>query len=132
MSMYDLTTLAALKAWLGLPASASPNDATLSALITAGSRAIYALLSRPGLLPRSYSETIDGESRRLFLRHWPVLQIASVTMDGFAIPPATPAARTRGRLSPQVRRRRAAGTPAGARHFRMACLAAATEPRNRL
>ena len=91
MSTYDLTTLAALKAWLGLPASASPNDATLSALITAGSRAIYALLSRPGLLPQSYSETIDGESGRLFLRHWPVLQIASVTLDGFAIPPATPA-----------------------------------------
>jgi hypothetical protein len=90
MSVYDLTTLAALKAWLGLPASASPNDATLSALITAGSRAIYALLSRPGLLPQSYRETIDGESRRLFLRQWPVLQIASVTLDGFAIPPATP------------------------------------------
>jgi len=90
MSAYDLTTLAALKAWLGLPATASPNDATLSALITGASRAIYALLSRPGLLPQSYSETIDGESRRLFLRHWPVLQIASVTLDGFAIPPATP------------------------------------------
>jgi hypothetical protein len=92
MSTYDLTNLAALKAWLGLPASASPNDTTLSALITAGSRAIYALLSRPGLLPQSYSETIDAESRRLFLRHWPVLQIASVTLDGFAIPPATPGA----------------------------------------
>jgi hypothetical protein len=90
MSAYDLTTLAALKAWLGLPTIASPNDATLSALITAASRAIYALLSRPGLLPRSYSETIDGESRRLFLRQWPVLQIASVTLDGFAIAPATP------------------------------------------
>jgi hypothetical protein len=92
MSAYDLTTLAALKAWLGLPASASPNDATLSALITAASRAICALLSRPGLLPQSYSETLDGESRRLFLRQWPVLQITSVTLDGFAIPPATPSA----------------------------------------
>ena len=81
MSAYDLTTLAALKTWLGLPASASPNDGTLSALITAGSRAIYALLSRPGVLPQSYSETIDGESRRVFLRQWPVLQIASVTLE---------------------------------------------------
>ena len=29
MSKYDLTTLASLKAWLGLPSAASPNDATL-------------------------------------------------------------------------------------------------------
>ena len=89
MSPYDLTTLAALKAWLGLPAGASPNDATLSALITATSRAIYAALSRPGLLPQTYSETIDGEVQRVFLRHWPVLQIASVTLDGQPLPAAT-------------------------------------------
>ena len=35
MSSQDLTTLAAVKAWLGLPAAASPNDATISALATA-------------------------------------------------------------------------------------------------
>ena len=40
MSPNDLTTLPALKAWLGLPSSASPNDATLAALITAASRAL--------------------------------------------------------------------------------------------
>ncbi len=91
MSPFDLTNLAALKAWLGLPAGASPNDATLSALITAASRAIYAALSRPGLLPQSYSEVIDGERERLFLRHWPALQVTSVTLDGQAIPPAAPA-----------------------------------------
>jgi hypothetical protein len=91
MSPYDLTNIAALKAWLGLPSGASPNDATLAALITAASRAIYAALSRPGLLPQSYSEVIDGESERLFLRHWPVLQVTSVTLDGLAIPPAAPA-----------------------------------------
>jgi hypothetical protein len=91
MSPYDLTNLAALKAWLGLPAAASPNDATLSALITAASRAICAALSRPNLLPQSYSEVIDGGRERLFLRHWPVLQVKSVTLDGEAIPPAAPA-----------------------------------------
>jgi len=91
MSPYDLTNLSALKAWLGLPAGASPNDATLAALITAASRAVYAALSRPGLLPQSYSEVVDGESERLFLRHWPVLQVTSVTLEGEAIPPAAPA-----------------------------------------
>jgi hypothetical protein len=91
MSPFDLTNLAALKDWLGLPAGASPNDATLSALITAASRAVTAALSRPSLLPQSYSEVIDGERERLFLRHWPVLRVTSVTLDGQAIPPAAPA-----------------------------------------
>ena len=90
MSPYDLTGLPALKAWLGLPAAAAPNDATLAALITAASRAIHALLSRPGLLPQSYSETLDGESRRIALRHWPVQAIASLTIDGVPAPPVAP------------------------------------------
>ena len=88
MSSQDLTTLAAVKSWLGLPPGASPNDATLSALITAVSRAIYAALSRPALLPQTYTETLDAESRRVFLRHWPVLSVNSVTLDGRAVPAA--------------------------------------------
>jgi hypothetical protein len=88
MSPNDLTTLPALKAWLGLPAAASPNDATLAALVTAASRAICALLSRPGLLPQSYSEILDGESARIMLRHWPVTSVASLAIDGVAVPPA--------------------------------------------
>ena len=88
MSPYDLTSLAALKAWLGLPQGASPNDATLAALITAASRAIYAALSRPAVLPQSYSEVLDAEGQRVFLRHWPVVRVTSVTLDGQAIPQA--------------------------------------------
>ena len=86
MSPYDLTNLAALKAWLGLPSAAGPNDATLAALITAASRSIYAALSRPSLLPRSYAETIDLETRRVTLRQWPVVQVTSVTWRGIAVP----------------------------------------------
>ena len=92
MSPYDLTTLPALKAWLGLAAGASPNDATLAALITSASRAILAALSRPGILPQAYTETIDGESQRIFLRHWPVTKVTALTLDGVAIPVATPGA----------------------------------------
>lgn len=87
MSPYDLTTLAAVKAWLGLPSAAGPNDATLSALVTAASRAIYATLSRSGLLPQPYTETIDLETRRVYLRQWPVLQVNSVLWRGIAVPP---------------------------------------------
>ncbi len=88
MSPFDLTNLAALKAWLGLPSAAGPSDATLVALITAASRSIYAALSRPSLLPQSYAETIDLESRRVTLRQWPVLGVTSVTWRGIPVPPA--------------------------------------------
>jgi hypothetical protein len=87
MSPFDLTTLAALKAWLGLPSAGGPNDATLTALITAASRSIYAALSRPSLLPQSYAETIDLETQRVTLRQWPVVRIISVTWRGIAVPP---------------------------------------------
>lgn len=87
MSPFDLTNVAALKAWLGLPSAPGPNDATLAALVTAASRSVYSALSRPSLLPFPYSETIDLETRRVTLRQWPVLQVASVTWGGVAVPP---------------------------------------------
>ncbi len=89
MSPYDLTNLPALKAWLGLSPAAGPNDATLTALITAASRSIYSAPSRPSLLPQSYTETIDLETRRITLRQWPVLQVTSVTLCGNAVPQDT-------------------------------------------
>ncbi|HEY1944103.1 MAG TPA: hypothetical protein VGH40_18475 [Roseiarcus sp.] len=88
---HDLTHLAALKSWLGMPAGASTQDATLAALIGAASRSIYATLSRPALLPQSYSEVLDAESERVFLRCWPVLEVKAVTLDGKPVPPAPPA-----------------------------------------
>ena len=87
MSPFDLTNLTALKAWLGLPSAAGPSDATLAALVTAASRTVYAALSRPSLLPRSFTETIDLETSRVTLRHWPVLQVTSATWRGIAVPP---------------------------------------------
>jgi hypothetical protein len=63
MSPFDLTNLAALKAWLGLPPAPGPNDATLSALVTAASRSIYAALSRPSLLPWTH-QRYDNERLR--------------------------------------------------------------------
>ncbi len=86
MSTFDLTSLAALKAWLGLPSASGPNDATLAALITAASRSIYAHLSRPALTPQIYTETIDLETQRIFLRQWPVLDVNWVTWRGISIP----------------------------------------------
>ena len=91
MSAYDLTTLANVKAWLGLHAQPTPSDAILSSLVTTASRTIYAILSRRSLLPGSYTETIDIESDRVYLANWPVMQVNSVILEGLVVPPATPA-----------------------------------------
>jgi hypothetical protein len=91
MSNYDLTTLANVKAWLGLPSPPGVSDATLAGLVTAASRAIYAALSRPSILPQAYADTIDVESERVYLANWPVGQVTSVVLDGLVLPPAVPA-----------------------------------------
>lgn len=88
MSAYDLTTLANVKAWLGLPSPPGVSDTTLAGLVTAASRAIYAALSRPSILPRSYTDTIDLETDRVYLANWPVGSVTSVLLDGLALPPA--------------------------------------------
>jgi hypothetical protein len=89
MSPNDLTTLANVKAWLGLPSPPTLSDVTLANLVTAASRAIYSAISRPAVLPQTYNETIDLESDRTYLRNWPVLQVASITLDGLLLPPAS-------------------------------------------
>jgi hypothetical protein len=88
MSAYDLTTVANAKAWLGLPSEPTPSDTALAALVTAASRAIHAALSRASLLPRSYTDTIDLESDRVYLANWPVQKVTSVILDGLLVPPA--------------------------------------------
>jgi hypothetical protein len=88
MSAYDLTTVASVKTWLGLPLSPTPSDPTLAGLVVAASRTIYAALSRSSLLPQSYTDTIDLESDRVYLANWPVQQVTSVILDGLAVPPA--------------------------------------------
>lgn len=90
MSAYDLTTVANAKVWLGLPIEPTPSDTALAALVTAASRAIYAVLSRASLLPHCYTDTIDYESDRVYLANWPVRQVTSVILDGLVVPPATP------------------------------------------
>jgi hypothetical protein len=91
MSAYDLTNVASVKAWLGLPSTPTPSDATLAGLVVAASRTIYAALSRTSLLPQNYIETIDLESDRVYLTNWPVQQVNSVILDGLAVPAALPA-----------------------------------------
>jgi hypothetical protein len=79
----DLTTLAALKAWLGVTVNTS--DDMLQQTITNCSRFILSWLSR-SILPATYSERYDGiGNRRLILRQWPVISIAQASIGNTLI-----------------------------------------------
>lgn len=83
MAAYDLTTLANVKAWLSITSTA--NDPLLSRLITASSRFIVNYLSRGEILPADYVERQDGYGAgqtRIVLRRWPVVSIASLSLNG--------------------------------------------------
>ncbi len=86
MPSSDLTTLAALEAWLGLPAG-NADEALLARLITATSAYIETWCDRQ-FAARSYTETRDGTGGvRIPFARPPVTAVASVTVNGQAIPP---------------------------------------------
>ena len=90
MAASDLATLADVKAWLsGSSGIGSSDDTILSRLITDVSGAIAAYLGRASLTPRSFAERLDGNGKtRMFLRHYPALQMTSLVIDNIALPAA--------------------------------------------
>ena len=86
--MPDLTSLAAVKSWLGGTASlVFTADALLGDLIAATSADFLRAVARPDLLERDYIENRIGDgSVRLVLRHWPVTGITSLKIGAAAIP----------------------------------------------
>ncbi len=83
----NLTTLSNAKAWLGV--STTDDDNLLTRLIGAASRAIHTYLQRPNLFQHACSETYDGSGgRRLVLREWPVLSVASLKVGTVSVPAA--------------------------------------------
>jgi hypothetical protein len=84
MAAGDLTNLNNAKDWMGL--TASGDDALLTRLITAVSVGIQSWLNRT-LASASYTETRNGTgTKRLVLSNYPVSAVASVTVDGVAVP----------------------------------------------
>lgn len=96
--MPDLTTKANVKAWLKI--TDTNLDAFFDRLITATSADFLNEINRPDLMPATdYSERILRQnftgsswlwpdiwaSQSLWLRHYPVNSIASVTIDGAAV-----------------------------------------------
>src|SRR5437016_13583458 len=83
----DLITLKALKAWNNL--TATTDDETLGMLISQVSRSTMSYINRNTILPRAYTEVLDGNGKGgLMLKSWPVQSITSLIIDGQAIPAA--------------------------------------------
>ncbi len=90
MAASDLAALADVKTWLsGSSGIGSTDDALIARLITDVSGAISAYLGRPSLIPRAFTEQLDGNGKgRLFLQHYPVLQLDALVVDNVAVPAA--------------------------------------------
>lgn len=90
MAFGDLTTLAAVKAWLQTGQNAFPDtdDTLLSGLITAASQFIQSWLQRQ-IASADWQEIRDGTGgNSLVFANYPVTAMLSLTIDGLTIPPA--------------------------------------------
>ena len=89
MAAGDLTTLANIKAWFSPPLVTTADDALLTRVITAASQYIQSWLGRQ-IASQSYTETRDGAGgRKLVLANAPVTAVATLSIDGIAIPMAS-------------------------------------------
>ncbi|HEX9490582.1 MAG TPA: hypothetical protein VF930_09865 [Stellaceae bacterium] len=89
MAAGDLTTLANVKVWFSPPLTTTSDDALLTRLITAASQFIQIWLGRQ-IASQSYAETRDGAGgRKLVFANAPATAVASLSIDGIAIPPAS-------------------------------------------
>lgn len=80
----DLTTLASLKTYLNI--NNTNDDTLLGSLITAASAWLGNVMNFTPA-QASYTETRDGRNTMaLMLKQWPVVSVASLTIDGLVIP----------------------------------------------
>lgn len=89
----DLSNLASVKQWIGGTLTGADTDAVLQLALSAASRFLMAQMGRPFLLPRTYTEKYDGQGyarTRIMLRQFPVISIASLSVDLTSIPAGTP------------------------------------------
>jgi hypothetical protein len=99
MNPSDLTSLANLKAWLGVPCDAGPSDPLLARLITSASAMVVDYLGRE-ILTAVYTEVYDGTGAGwMMLRQAPIVSVQSVSFAGRTVTtPADPVAGTPGYL----------------------------------
>jgi hypothetical protein len=83
MAASDFAVLPDVKTWLaGSSGIGSGDDSLISPLITDVGGAIAAYLGRPAFVTHACSKRLDGRGKtRMFLRHYPALQVASLVSD---------------------------------------------------
>jgi len=87
MAQGDLISLSQLKAHLGVQSTG--DDLVLAGLISQISRAICSYINRSFVWPRDVVDTFDGNGReRVQLSCWPVISVASVSINGQTLPQA--------------------------------------------
>lgn len=87
--MSQLCALSDVKTYLGI--TTTTTDAALNALITNTSAAIENFCNR-SFAQAVYTDTYNGTGKSvLYLREGPITAVASVSVDGVAIPPASSA-----------------------------------------
>jgi hypothetical protein len=85
MADGDLTDLATVKAWLGLPADPGASDDLLAGLITAASGFVGGYLGR-NLISADYVEVHDGNGAGwMLLRQAPITAVQSVSFAGATV-----------------------------------------------
>lgn len=90
--MADLTTVSSVKAWLNITAGA--DDALLSRMVSSASDFVQTWLNR-NIVSQTYQDVFDGNGGNKYMTFaYPVNAVASVFVDGIAIPasssPLTP------------------------------------------
>lgn len=84
MAAGDLTTVANVKAWLGI--TAATDDTLFARLVSAVSQYVQTWLNRQ-IASASYTETRDGSGRsRMVFADYPVTAVSAVVIDGRSIP----------------------------------------------
>ena len=83
-----LTTLQAVKDWLGITTDAS--DAQLIRVIEAASQFALNYMNRDSLAAQDYTQNFYGNGKTSeLLRNWPVISVSSVGINGKIIPAST-------------------------------------------
>jgi hypothetical protein len=86
--MPDLATLASVKLYLGIATLDTSQDALLSSLITASSQEFLNEIGRPlDFAAADYVERFCAWTTcKVYPKHYPINSVASVTLDGVALP----------------------------------------------
>lgn len=81
MQQPKLTTVANVNKWLDI--RTDDDRLLIDRLIGSASRFIMGHLNRPTLFQKTFTDKYDGNgTQRQYLKHWPVLSVSALTVDG--------------------------------------------------